>query len=172
MASASTSIIGVIIPSVTNQVFADVLRGIYEAIEDTGFQVQLGNSRYTARKEEELIKVFAAQRPVGLIVAGMDQSENSRAILSGLGCPVVQVMDVGPNPIDMMIGFDNRDGGRAATQHLLDKGYRRIGFIGARMDPRAQRRLQGYADALQAAGLYDDDLIYTSPHPSSVTRGA
>lgn len=172
LASASTSIIGVIIPSVTNQVFADVLRGIYEAIEDTGFQVQLGNSRYTARKEEELIKVFAAQRPVGLIVAGMDQSENSRAILSGLGCPVVQVMDVGPNPIDMMIGFDNRDGGRAATQHLLDKGYRRIGFIGARMDPRAQRRLQGYADALQAAGLYDDDLIYTSPHPSSVTRGA
>lgn len=171
LASATTSTIGVIIPSVTNQVFADVLRGVYEAVEGTPYQVQLGNSRYTARKEEMLLKVFAAQRPAGLIVAGIDQSEAARAILLSLGCPVVQIMDIGPDPIDMMIGFDHREGGRAATRHLIGKGYKRIGFIGARMDPRAQRRLDGYAEVMQAAGLYDEHLIHTSPQPSSVTRG-
>ncbi|MDP0926891.1 LacI family DNA-binding transcriptional regulator [Paracoccus onubensis] len=172
LASATTSIIGVIIPSVTNQVFADVLRGVYEAVEGTAFQVQLGNSRYTARKEEELVRVFAAQRPAGLIVAGIDQLPATRRILSSLGCPVVQIMDIGPDPIDMMIGFDHNEGGRAATRHLLEKGYRRIGFIGARMDPRAQRRLNGYVEVLQDAGLYDEALIHTSPQPSSVTHGA
>ena len=172
LASATTSIIGVIIPSVTNQVFADVLRGVYEAVEGTGFQVQLGNSRYTARKEEELVRVFAAQRPAGLIVAGIDQLESTRKILSSLGCPVVQIMDIGRDPIDMMIGFDHREGGRAATRHLLERGYRRIGFIGARMDPRAQRRLHGYVEVMQGAGLHDEALILTSPQPSSVAHGS
>ena len=72
LASATTSTIGVLIPSVTNLVFSDVMRGIYDAVEGTPYQVQLGNTRYTNRKEEELLKVFAAQRPVGLIVSGID----------------------------------------------------------------------------------------------------
>ncbi|WP_246472944.1 LacI family DNA-binding transcriptional regulator [Pelagibacterium limicola] len=171
LASATTSIIGVIIPSITNLVFSDVLRGVYDAIEGTPYQVQLGNTRYAGRKEDELVRVFAAQRPAGLIVSGIDQSEATRQMLRSLGCPVVQIMDIGPEPIDMMIGFDHREGGRAAARHLIENGYRRIGFIGARMDPRAQRRLEGYRQVLQDAGLYDDALVFTTPHPSSVTRG-
>eukprot|EP00873_Tetraselmis_striata_P031356 jgi/Tetstr1/451620/TSEL_038656.t1 len=60
LASATTSTIGVLIPSVTNLVFSDVMRGIYDAVEGTPYQVQLGNTRYTNRKEEELLRVFAA----------------------------------------------------------------------------------------------------------------
>ena len=171
LASATTSTIGVIIPSITNQVFAEVMRGIYDAAEGTPFQVQLGNTRYTGRKEEELLRLFAAQRPAGLIVSGIDQSQLARTMLESFNCPVVQIMDIGPDPIDMMIGFDHREGGRAATRHLLEQGYRRIGFIGARMDPRAQRRLAGYSDVMEAAGLFHDELIYTSAHSSSVSRG-
>lgn len=172
LASATTSIIGVIIPSITNLVFSDVLRGVYDAVEGSNYQVQLGNTRYNSRKEEELIRVFASQRPAGLIVSGIDQSEAARAMLESLGCPIVQIMDIGPDPIDMMIGFDHRDGGRAAARHLIENGYRRIGFIGARMDPRAQRRLEGYMQVLQEAGLYDDSLVLTTPQPSSVTMGS
>lgn len=172
LASATTSIIGVIIPSITNLVFTDLLRGVYDAVEGTPYQVQLGNTRYTTRKEEELLRVFAAQRPAGLIISGIDQTEPARAILESFGCPIVQIMDISPNPIDMMIGFDHREAGRTATRHLLEKGYRRIGFIGARMDPRAQRRLQGYTDVLTQAGLYDEVLVYTTAHHSSVTLGS
>ncbi|AEQ52582.1 LacI family DNA-binding transcriptional regulator [Pelagibacterium halotolerans] len=172
LASATTSTIGVLIPSVTNLVFSDVMRGIYDAVEGTPYQVQLGNTRYTNRKEEDLLKVFAAQRPAGLIVSGIDQSQTARALLESFGCPIVQIMDIGPDPIDMMIGFDHREGGRAAVRHLLEKGYRRIGFIGARMDPRAQRRLDGYSEVLHGEGLYDERLILTSPQASSVTRGS
>jgi len=172
LASATTPIIGVIIPSVTNQVFSDVLRGVYDAIEGSPYQVQLGNTRYTSRKEEELLKVFASQRPAGLIVSGVDQTPAARALLAGIGCPVVQIMDYNDDPIDMMIGFDHREGGRAAARHLIQQGYRRIGFIGARMDPRARRRLEGYEQVMHDAGLYDERLILTTPMPSSVTLGS
>jgi len=171
LALARSSIIGIIVPSVTNLVFTDVMRGLYDAIEGTDFQVQLGNSLYTTQKEERLLRVFAAQRPAGLIVAGTDQSPTARSILEQLGCPVVQIMDLGANPIDMMIGFDHIDGGRTATRHLLEMGYRKIGFMGARMDPRAQRRLQGYRETLQQAGLSDERLVMTTPQPSSVSLG-
>lgn len=172
LASSSTSIIGVIIPSITNLVFSDVLRGVYDAVEDTPFEVQLANTRYNSRKEEELLRVFAAQRPGGLIVSGIDQTPVARSVLESLGCPVVQIMDIGADPIDMMVGFDHRQGGRMAARHLIESGYRRIGFIGARMDPRAQRRLEGYSHALEEADLFDPSLILTSPHPTSVMLGS
>lgn len=172
LASATTSIIGVIIPSITNLVFTDLLRGVYDAVEGTPYQVQLGNTRYTTRKEEELLRVFAAQRPAGLIISGIDQTEPARAILESFGCPIVQIMDISPNPIDMMIGFDHREGGRAATRHLIEQGYRRIGFIGARMDPRARRRLEGYEEVMRDADLYDERLVLTTPMPSSVALGS
>ena len=80
-------------------------------------------------------------------------------------------MEIGPDPVDMMIGFSHFDGGRTATRHLIDAGYRRIGFVGARMDPRSQRRLAGYRAAMQAAGLFDPRLVITTPIPSSVSLG-
>lgn len=80
-------------------------------------------------------------------------------------------MEVGPNPVDMMVGFSHRDGAKASVLHLLEAGYRRVAFLGARMDPRTQRRLQGYHEALQAHGLGDDELVFTTPRASSITLG-
>ncbi|WP_246564724.1 LacI family DNA-binding transcriptional regulator [Ancylobacter sonchi] len=171
LASARTDVIGVIIPSFTNNVFADVLRGIYDGLAQTPYQVQLGNSRYSPIEEERLLATFLSQRPAALIVAGIDQTERGRALLAAAGCPVVQVMDLGDDPVDMMVGFSHRASGHAVTSHLLEAGYRRIGFLGARMDPRTQRRLEGYRAALAEAGLYDPARITTTPASSSVSLG-
>jgi LacI family transcriptional regulator, gluconate utilization system Gnt-I transcriptional repressor len=171
LASSRSSTIGIIVPSVTNLVFTDVLRGAYDAIEGSDLQVQLGNSRYAAQKEEQLLRVFAAQRPTGLIVAGRDQTPAARAILLRIGCPIVQIMDIPDQPIDMSIGFDHAEAAKAATLHLLDQGYRRIGFLGARMDARAHRRLEGYSQVLAEAGLVDSSLVMITPQPSSVSLG-
>ena len=171
LASARANVVGVLIPSLTNSVFADVVRGIYDGLSDTSFQIQIGNTHYSGMEEERLLKVFLGQRPAALIVAGIDQTPPARRLLEGAGCPVVQIMDIGPEPIDMMIGFSHVEGGRVATEHLIEVGYRRIGFVGARMDPRSQRRLAGYRAAVEAAGLYDPRLVITTPIPSSVSLG-
>jgi LacI family gluconate utilization system Gnt-I transcriptional repressor len=171
LASARANVIGVLVPSLTNNVFADVVRGIYDGLGDADLQIQIGNTHYSGMEEERLLKVFLGQRPAALIVSGIDQTPAARRLLDGAGCPVVQIMESGPDPIDMMIGFSHLDGGRVATQHLIDCGYRRIGFVGARMDPRSQRRLAGYRQATEAAGLYDPRLVITTPIPSSISLG-
>ena len=172
LASKSTNVIGALIPSVTNNVFSDVLRGMYDAVEGTRYQLQLGNTRYSTIEEERLLRTFLSQRPAGLIVTGIDQSQVARGLLDGAGCPIVQIMEIGDDPVDMMVGFSHRRAAHDAVDHLIAQGYRRIGFIGARMDPRTQRRLQGFRDALNGAGLLDEQLIVTTTHPSSTSLGA
>ncbi|ESY75820.1 LacI family DNA-binding transcriptional regulator [Mesorhizobium sp. M0051] len=171
LASARAEVFGVLVPSLTNNVFAEVVRGIYDSLSDSPFRIQLGNTHYSGLEEERLLQVFGSQRPAALIVAGIDQTPVSRKLLENAGCPVVQVMETGPDPVDMMVGFSHLDGGRTATEHLIEAGYCRIGFIGARMDPRSQRRLAGYRAAMEAAGLFDPRLVTTTPVPSSVSLG-
>ena len=171
LASQRTEVIGVLIPSLTNNVFADVLRGIYDALDGNRYSIQLANTRYSILQEERLLRLFLAQKPAGLIVTGINQTADSRAIMESVDCPIVQIMEIGPAPIDMMIGFSHFDAAKAAISHLLEQGCRRIGFLGARMDPRVQRRLDGYRAAMSDAGLFDPQLIVTTAVPTSVTLG-
>jgi LacI family gluconate utilization system Gnt-I transcriptional repressor len=171
LASGRTDIVGVIIPSVSNNVFADVMRGIYDGLQDGPLGVQLGTTRYSPSTEEQLIRVFLSQRPAGLIVAGHDQSASARTLLENAECPIVQIMEVGPPPVDLAIGLSHYRAAYAGAQHLLDMGYRAPAFLGAQMDPRSQRRLAGFRDCLVAAGMGADDPVVTTPEPSSVTLG-
>lgn len=171
LASARAEVFAVLVPSLTNNVFAEVVRGIYDSLADSPFRVLLGNTHYSGMEEERLLQVFLSQRPAALIVSGLDQTAAARALLETAGCPVVQIMETGSDPIDMIVGFSHFEGGRAATRHLVQAGYRRVAFLGARMDPRSQRRLAGYRAAMEEAGLFDQRLVTTTTHPSSVTVG-
>ena len=171
LASQRTEVIGVLIPSLTNNVFSDVLRGIYDAAEGSRYSIQLANTRYSILQEETLLRLFQAQKPAGLIVTGIDQTAESRAVMEAMNCPIVQIMEIGPDPVDMMIGFSHYDAAFAAVSHLIAQGYQRIGFLGAQMDPRMQRRFEGYREAMKAASLFDPRLVVTTPVPTSVTLG-
>lgn len=171
LASTRTNVVGLLVPSLTNAVFADLLRGVYDAVEETAFTVQIGNFRYSPSKEEALIRTFLHQRPAGLIVAGVDQTDAARAMLQGAACPVVQTMDTSDRPVDHIIGFSQRAAGEMVARHLIAGGYRRPGLLGARMDPRAQARIAGYRAALAAEGLDDPRRMVTTQHPSSVGMG-
>jgi LacI family transcriptional regulator, gluconate utilization system Gnt-I transcriptional repressor len=171
LASQRTEVIGVLIPSLTNNVFSDVLRGIYDASEGSRYSIQLANTRYSILQEEKLLRLFQAQKPAALIVTGMDQTAESRAVMEAMNCPIAQIMEIGPDPVDMMVGFSHYDAAFAAVSHLIAQGFKRIGFVGAQMDPRMQRRLQGYRDAMKAASLFDPRTIVTTPVPTTVTLG-
>ena len=60
----------------------------------------------------------------------------------------------------------------ALTQHLLQRGYRRIAFAGAQLDPRVMQRLYGWRLALQQANLYEPTLEWLNPASSSLALGA
>ena len=171
LASGRSNVIGVILPSLTNNVYADVMQGIYDRIQGSGFQIQIANTRYSVDEEDRLVQLFAGQRPAAMLLTGIDQSEATTSFLKQAGFPVVQIMEYADDPIDMLIGFSHRDAAAHAVRHLLERGYRRIGFIGARMDPRMLRRCEGYRAALREEGLEAGHREIMTSTPSSVSVG-
>jgi LacI family gluconate utilization system Gnt-I transcriptional repressor len=172
LASAKSKLIGVLIPSLSNVVFNDVLRGIYDIATPANYQVLLFNTHYSPSDEERAIKTLLGQSPEGLIITGGEQTPAARAMLQAATVPVVQIMGEVPEPIDINVGFSHFDAGAAVAQLLVERSYRKIGFIGARMDRRTRQRLDGFEHGLAAVNQLDNKRIITSFEPSSVARGA
>jgi len=179
LASNRSGVLAVIIPSLSNIVFNEVLQGIYSAVKPHQLQVILGDCHYSPLEEEKLIATLLSQAPEGVILTGTDQTDYARKLLQNAGIPVVQLMELTDQPIDINIGFSHLDAGMAMTQHLLARGYRRIGFLGARMDPRTQQRLAGFKRAIEDWNLTQaresqalcQQFVVTTGQSSSIKLG-
>jgi len=171
LASARSGVIGVVIPSLSNSVFNDVLRGIYDVTGPAGYQVVLVDTHYSPLEEERMVRTLLGQAPEAMILTGGSQTEHTRNLLKKAEVPIVQIMELIDDPLDMNVGFSHRQAAVDVVSKIINNGYDRIGFLGARMDPRAQQRLQGYRQALERADLYSDDLVISTPRPSSIAMG-
>lgn len=171
LASAKSHVIGVAIPSLSNIVFNDVLRGIYDVAGKANYKVLLVDTHYSPFEEEKMIRTLLSQAPEAMIITGGDQTRACRNMLEKARVPIVQIMELLSDPIDMNIGFSHEQAGHDVVNQMLQTGHSRIAFIGARMDPRVQQRLQGYKTAMEAANKPWDDLVMTTPEPSSIGLG-
>ena len=155
LASQRVNLVGVIIPSLANMVFPEVMTGISDVLEDTGLQPVVGVTNYLPEREESVIYEMLSWRPSGLILAGLEHSEASRAMLAQAGVPVIEIMDVDGTPVDSAVGISHRRAGRQMAEAIVAAGYRRIAFLGTQMpnDHRAKKRLAGFEEALSREGL-------------------
>lgn len=155
LASARTKLVVVILPSLSNIVFPEVLRGANERLETAGYQAVIGVSDYSLIKEETLIEVMRSWRPSGWIVAGLEHTERARQMLSQAGSPVVEIMDINGEPIDMAVGLSQERAGYAVGAHFARSGRRRIGYVGDDLtrDLRAGKRRDGFLRALAEHNL-------------------
>jgi LacI family gluconate utilization system Gnt-I transcriptional repressor len=93
-------------------------------------------------------------------------------MLKASGIPEVQIMDKVLFPIDINVGFSHFEAGAAVAQSLLDKSFRKLGFLGARIDPRTCDRLAGFESVLSAEDCLNPKRFITNPKPSPVGMGA
>lgn len=164
LASQRVNLVAVIIPSLSNMVFPEVLAGISDALEETGLQPVFGVTNYSAEREEAVLYEMLSWRPTGVIIAGLEHSEVSAAMLANAGIPIVEIMDVDGTPIDSVVGISHRRAGREMAQTIAGAGHRRIGFLGTKMpdDHRARKRLEGFREGLEEAGLELADTEFYS----------
>jgi LacI family transcriptional regulator, gluconate utilization system Gnt-I transcriptional repressor len=162
LASNRTHTILALVPTLTNPVFGQTLHALEEALRSHGFHLLLGNSGNSPREEEALLATFLARRPDGIFLHSTWHTPVTRRLLAQARVPIVETGDLSHRPMDMVVSYSNFDAGKAITTYLLDKGYRRIGFVGAdpRMNERARQRCRGYQAALRHAGvLVDPNLV-------------
>lgn len=172
LATAKTRLMVVIVPSLSNIVFPEVLRGANQRFEAAGYQAVIGVSDYDQQKEEQLIEAMQSWRPSGWIVAGLEHTPRARQMLREARSPVVEVMDMDGDPIDMAVGFSNLQAGRDMGHFLARGGRRRIGYVGGHLDRdlRAAKRLQGFNEALAEHGLALQGQ-HSADEPSSLLLG-
>ncbi len=164
LASNRVNLVAVIIPSLSNMVFPEVMTGISEVLDDTPLQPVVGVTNYMPEREEKVLFEMLSWRPSGIIIAGLEHSDASRAMLESSGIPVVEIMDTDGTPIDSMVGISHRRAGREMAQAIYKAGYRNIGFLGTKMslDHRARKRFEGFTEALAKEGLEIADQEFYS----------
>lgn len=155
LASQRVNLVAVIIPSMSNMVFPEVMTGISRALEDSELQPVVGITDYLPEKEEKVLYEMLSWRPSGVIIAGLEHSEASRAMLMASGIPVVEIMDTDGQPVDSVVGISHRAAGRKMGEAIVEAGYRKIAFLGTKMplDHRARKRFEGFTQALAKAGI-------------------
>ena len=164
LASNRVNLVAVIIPSLSNMVFPEVMTGISEVLDDTPLQPVVGVTNYKPEREEKVLFEMISWRPSGIIIAGLEHSDASRAMLEASGIPIVEIMDTDGTPIDSMVGISHRRAGREMAKAIFKAGYRNIGFLGTKMslDHRARKRFEGFTEALAKEGLEIRDQEFYS----------
>ena len=152
LASARSRLIAAVVPSTVMSVFMETIEALNSTLFDAGYQLMLGQSGYSADREELLLEAIIGRRPDGIFLAGIMGAGKGRTRLVASGIPVVETWDLTPTPIDMLVGFSHLDIGRAVAQFFVAKGRKRLALVTAE-DERAARRAAAFAEAAEQAGL-------------------
>ncbi|MBN6790419.1 LacI family DNA-binding transcriptional regulator [Pseudomonas fulva] len=171
LASARSHSVVVLIPSLSNQLFIDTLEAIHDVMRPRGLEVLIGNYHYDTAEEENLIRNYLAYQPCGMLLTGFERTDASRQMLAASGVPCVHMMELDGEADALAVGFSQHQAGRAAAQHLIERGCTRPGFIAAQLDPRVMQRAEGFRLALAEAGLHAPEREVLTPAPSSIALG-
>lgn len=148
-----TRSIGVLVTTISDPFFADVIAGIEQAARPAGYSVLLAATHNDQDEEARCLESFRARRVDGLIVSSSSSIPSPRA---APGIPLVLMNSHSERRTDGLhtVSIDDRAGALQATQHLLALGHRNIGYIGvASRVASNDRRRRGYEEALTAAAL-------------------
>lgn len=151
LASARSRLIAAVVPSTVVSVFMETIESLNETLFKAGYQLMLGQSDYSAEREEQLLEAIIGRRPDGIFLTGIMAPGRGRTRLLASGIPVVETWDLTPTPIDMLIGFSHADIGRDVARYLMGKGRRRFALVRAE-DERAHRRAAAFIDTVARQG--------------------
>lgn len=156
-----TSLIGFIVPDISNSFFTALAKGIEGVISNKGFNLILCNSENSVERELAYIQALSERRVEGIILAPIGRYEDYQALSPYRNLPIV-LIDNYPLGLDFdAVITDNFKGAYLLTKYLLDLGHTRIGIItGPLVQLTGFERLEGYKKALNESNVeIQEDLI-------------
>lgn len=167
--TASSRLIGVLIPTLSNPVFAEAVDGIAEGVAEGGYSLLFSASDYRRDAERRGIETLLRYRVDGLILTVADAADSEILdLLDVAEIPYVLAYNpAGPHGRPT-VTVDNRAAGALVATRLVELGHRRLGMIAGRLadSDRARARHQGFAEAARAAGLAEPllcEVPFTAP---------
>jgi len=156
LASNRSRLVAMMLPTMTNAIFAGYTQALTERLSKAGYQVLLGFTNYSMQVEEDLLATVITRRPDGIVLTGTQHSPRSLKLLQAANIPVVETWDkvdetTGPG-LDMVVGFSHFQVGEEVARFLISEGYKHFGLLWLD-DIRGGMRLQGVKRELSRQGI-------------------
>lgn len=158
-AGVSTTV-GAVLLDLGNPFYTEIARGIEDRLATDGLTLMLCSSDEDPQREAGFLRQFAEHGVRGMLVTPMSDTAERLLELRELGIASV-LIDVTSDTLPT-VRVDHVSGGRQAVAHLLERGHRKILFLGGDgMLQQARHRLRGAIDAVVAAGLSPAETLVT-----------
>ncbi|WP_020015044.1 LacI family DNA-binding transcriptional regulator [Promicromonospora sukumoe] len=149
------------------------LSGVEQAAEEAGIEVVVSVAR---PPDDAWLTRLLARRLRGAVLALVDTTDDQLATLAAARLPVVLLDPLRQPPSSVAsVGAANWAGGRAAAEHLLGLGHRRLAVLGGQRDHLySQARIDGFRSAVTQAGLDlpDHRVAHTDWRREQAAEGA
>jgi DNA-binding LacI/PurR family transcriptional regulator len=160
----STRLIGLVVSSLANPVFARVILAIEERVHELGYELILAHTHNKPEREAACLQRLMARRVDGLIVSPVYRLATEDRIyreLQARGTPTIIIGHLAPFCAGFVnVECDDTLASYTATQHLLSLGHRRIAFFaGPPVTPWTRERFEGYRRALRETNIEVDDRL-------------
>lgn len=147
-------VLGVVLTSIDDPFFSEILEGMEEVIQSSGYSLFIAAAHRDPRREREIVEAMVEHRVDGVIICSTSFSEEwSRQFLQS-GVPIVVVNNQAVEDFRYSIYHDDIDGMRQVTRHLIELGHEKIAYMGNSASGRTTMdRLTGFREEMKSAGL-------------------
>jgi DNA-binding LacI/PurR family transcriptional regulator len=161
LVTKKTWTIGVVVTTIADPFIAELVSGIEEMANDHGYSVFLANSNADPERELRVVQSFHERRVDGILVTASRVGALYLPRLTELQAPIVLINNQHPGEFAHSVVIDNVAASRAATEHLIKLGHKRIAYIGDRFGFQSDtERFTGYRQALELADLaFSPELV-------------
>lgn len=155
-----TGMIGLIIPDITNQYYANISKGVGAYLEGCGYGLILCNSDRKKANERMYVQFLSEKRVDGVILIPTQPAREDYQVFIDNRLPFVLIDNFVKDLDVSFITNDNYAGARKLVAHMINQGYRRIGMIlGDEKSSASNNRLNGYLDVLTEKDISIDQEI-------------
>ncbi len=164
LSSKRTRIVGAVVSTLDQSIFAETVRGLSERLQISGQQLLVTTSDYSQNREAELIRTIIGRKPEAIVLTSSEHSHGAEQQIRVAKIPTVETWEIPEMPICACVGFSNRKAGRSITKHLFETGKKKIAFLGVDRvdDSRGRLRKLGYLDV--AAEKHQGIIVLQTPN--------
>jgi LacI family transcriptional regulator len=171
---ASTRLVGMVVPDVTNIFFASLVHGVEALAERDGYDLLLVSTSEDEAIEKRRVAALLGRRIDGLIAIPASDASMASLGRGGARLPPTVLLDRGADcPGFDTVSADCETGAYEAVRHLIDLGHRDIAVLAHSQHLRnIAERIAGAERALGDAGLNGRARIVCGGHELESLRGA
>jgi len=145
--------IGLVVTDITNPFFGSIVSEVDSCVSERGYSLSLAVSNDSMLSESKCIKRFQGERAEGIIIIPSINADFSLAYYDHLDVPFVFMTTFYENIASDCVMCDLRKGSYLLTKYCLEKGRRKIFFVGGEPEAAFTRlRIEGYLQAYEESG--------------------